>query len=173
MARPLRRLVQAAGYGKYGCHDAIGDKTDDDGDRHHDEGRDERGDDQHLLVQFAFVDVGDIAHRLCKTPGLFAYRRHVRKQFGEKFAAKLDELTPGSWQGPVESGYGVHLVLISERTEGRMPELAEVRDSVSREWVNTRRLKANEKYFQDLLKHYAVTVEPPDPAAAKRWPRLE
>src|ERR1700730_11696647 len=92
----------------------------------------------------------------------------IRKQFGEKFAAKLDELTPGSWQGPVESGYGLHLVLISERTEGRMPELAEERVRVRRGWVNARRLEANEKYFQDLLKHYAVTVESPDPAAAKR-----
>ena len=43
----------------------------------------------------------------------------VAKQFGEKFAAKLSELSPGQWQGPVESGYGVHLVLVSERTEGR------------------------------------------------------
>ncbi len=40
----------------------------------------------------------------------------IAKQFGEEFAAKLGELPPGQWQGPVESGYGVHLVLISERT---------------------------------------------------------
>jgi hypothetical protein len=86
----------------------------------------------------------------------------VTKQFGDKFAAKLGALTPGSWQGPVESGYGVHLVLVDERTDGRMPELAEVRESVSREWANARRLEANEKYFQDVLKHYAVTVERPD-----------
>ena len=52
----------------------------------------------------------------------------VAKQFGEKFAAKLSELSRGHWQGPVESGYGVHLVLVSERTEGRVPALAEVRD---------------------------------------------
>jgi len=41
----------------------------------------------------------------------------VVKQFGEKFAAKLGELSPGQWHGPVESGYGVHLVWITERTE--------------------------------------------------------
>ena len=45
----------------------------------------------------------------------------VAKQFGEKFAAKLSELSRGHWQGPVESGYGVHLVLVSERTE-RAPD---------------------------------------------------
>jgi parvulin-like peptidyl-prolyl cis-trans isomerase-like protein len=86
----------------------------------------------------------------------------VVKQFGDAFAAKLGELSPGQWQGPVESGFGVHLVWVSDRTEGRVPALAEVRDVVRREWVNARRLKTNEKFYQDLLKHYAVTVERPE-----------
>lgn len=83
----------------------------------------------------------------------------VAKLFGEQFAAKLGELVPGQWQGPVESGYGVHLVLVSERSEGRLPALADVRDSVRREWDNARRLEANEKFYQELLKRYTVTIE--------------
>jgi hypothetical protein len=89
------------------------------------------------------------------------------KQFGEKFAAKLGELSPKQWQGPVESGYGVHLVWISERTEGRVPPLAEVRDAVRREWSNTRRSEANEKFYQELLKRYVVTIERAEPLEAK------
>ena len=85
----------------------------------------------------------------------------VAKQFGEKFAAKLGELAPGQWQGPVESGYGVHLVLVSERTEGRLPALAEVRDAVRREWANARRLEANEKLYEAMLTRYVVTIERP------------
>lgn len=86
----------------------------------------------------------------------------VAKQFGEKFAAKLSRLAPGQWQGPVESGYGIHLVLVSERTEGRLPELAEVRASVRQEWANAQRLEANEKFYQNLLKRYTVTIERPE-----------
>jgi hypothetical protein len=92
----------------------------------------------------------------------------VVKQFGEKFAAKLGELPPGQWNGPIESGYGVHLVRISERTEGRMLELAEVRDAVRREWANGRRLEANDKCYQELLKHYVVTIERPMVAEEKQ-----
>jgi hypothetical protein len=95
------------------------------------------------------------------------------KQFGEKFAAKLGELSPGQWQGPVESGYGVHLVWVSERTEGRVPALAEVRDAVRREWANTRRSEANEKFYQELLKHYVVTIERPKPTEEKRIAEAE
>ena len=47
-----------------------------------------------------------------------------------------------------------------------MPELAEVRDAVRREWTNARRLESNEKFFQSLLKHYEVVVEKIDPAKA-------
>jgi hypothetical protein len=87
------------------------------------------------------------------------------KQFGGKFELALARLAPGPWQGPVESGYGVHLVQVTARTEGRTPALAEVRDAVRRERDNARRMGANEKFFQELLKRYVVTVEEPKPAA--------
>ncbi len=93
-----------------------------------------------------------------------ASTREIASQFGEKFAAKLPGLVPGKWQGPIESGYGVHLVLVSERTEGRLPALAEVREAVEREWDNARRLEMNEKFYEELLKRYKVTVEGLEPA---------
>jgi len=96
---------------------------------------------------------------------LLAYRftnesaSEVASQFGKEFAAGLSELTPGRWQGPVRSGYGVHLVLLMERTEARLPELAEIRDLVRRDWQNAQRLEANEKFYQELLKRYTVIIE--------------
>ena len=83
----------------------------------------------------------------------------VARQFGDEFAAKLGGLPPGRWQGPVESAFGVHLVFVSERTEGRLPALADVRDAVRREWDDARRQEANERFYQELLKHYTVTIE--------------
>jgi len=87
----------------------------------------------------------------------------VAKQFGEPFARELARLQPGRWHGPVESGYGVHLVFVSQRTEGRLPALAEVREAVRREWDNARRLAANEAFYQELLARYTVTVESGEP----------
>jgi hypothetical protein len=81
------------------------------------------------------------------------------KQFGKSFATELGKLATGQWQGPIESGYGVHLVLVSERTEGRLPVLAEVRDAVRREWDNARRMEANDQFYQALLNRYTVTIE--------------
>ncbi len=104
-----------------------------------------------------------LEHSFTAAPG-----SEVAKQFGEKFATRLAELPTGQWQGPVESGYGLHLVLISERTKGRLPALAEVRDAVRREWSNARRLEANEKFYQELQKRYIVTIENPEPVAGQK-----
>jgi hypothetical protein len=88
----------------------------------------------------------------------------VVKQFGEQFAATLGEMRAGQWEGPIESGFGVHLVLMTERTDGSMPALEDVRAAVRREWSNARRLEANEKFYRTLLKRYTVTIELPQAA---------
>lgn len=87
----------------------------------------------------------------------------VAKDFGDKFAAALQDLPAGKWQGPIESGYGVHLVFVSKRTEGRIPKLDEVRAAVRREWTDNYRVEANEKFYEALLKGYFITFERPEP----------
>ena len=70
----------------------------------------------------------------------------------------------GQWQGPIPSGYGAHLVFVRGRSEGRLPELDEVRDAVRREWANAGPLEVGEKLYQQLLQKYTVSIERPQPA---------
>jgi hypothetical protein len=84
----------------------------------------------------------------------------IAKLFGERFATRLATFGPGRWHGPIESGYGAHLVFVSEITEGRMPALAEVRQAVLREWADARHRQANEKRYEAMLKGYVVIIEP-------------
>jgi hypothetical protein len=87
----------------------------------------------------------------------------ITRQFGDKFVAKLAELPIGQWQGTIESGFGVHLVYVSDRIEGRIPPLKEVRSAVRREWANAQRQKANEQFYSGLLERYTVIIESPQP----------
>jgi hypothetical protein len=84
----------------------------------------------------------------------------VKQVFGDQFASALAALPTSHWQGPVASGYGAHFVFLSQRTEGSLPALPEIRDQVRREWFNTRRNEATEKFYQALLKRYTVKIEP-------------
>jgi hypothetical protein len=92
----------------------------------------------------------------------------VARSFGKEFARKVVLLSPGSWSGPIPSGYGLHLVQVVERVEGRVPELAEVRGAVTREWEVAQRKERSEALFRKLLERYKVVVEPSGgPASTK------
>ena len=86
----------------------------------------------------------------------------VSAQFGSAFADALDAVAVGEWAGPLRSPYGLHLVLVTERSGGRQPALDEVRDRVRRELLAARRERMNHEYLEGLLEKYEVTIE---------WPR--
>jgi hypothetical protein len=90
-----------------------------------------------------------------------AAQSEVARLFGEAFAARVAELEPGRWAGPVQSGYGWHVVFVRARIDGHVPELALVRDAVQREWLAERRKTVVEATYQKLRERYDVVVERP------------
>jgi len=85
----------------------------------------------------------------------------LKGTFGEQFASAINALPVGSWQGPIDSGYGAHLVYITKHSDSHLPALAEVRDQARREYLNAKRREASDKFYQVLLSRYTVTIEPP------------
>src|SRR5262245_3626845 len=82
-------------------------------------------------------------------------------RFGSEFAGRVFELEPGGWQGPIDSAFGAHLVLVRERSPGREPALAEVREAVSRAWIAEARSRAREELYRELRARYDVEIELP------------
>jgi parvulin-like peptidyl-prolyl isomerase len=89
----------------------------------------------------------------------------VGRAFGAEFAAKVDGLVPGQWTGPVESPYGLHLVLVTERAAATRPALDDVRPAVERELQSERRRGQLEALYEKLLQKYTVQIEMPKAAA--------
>ncbi len=91
----------------------------------------------------------------------------VASHFGPEMAERVFALTPesGVWHGPYRSPYGLHLVTLSKRSQGRVPELAEVRgrvaDDARREVVRER----NDKAIQGIVDSYEVRRSYQQPAA--------
>jgi len=83
----------------------------------------------------------------------------VGRIFGDQFAAELSTLEPGKWIGPLKSGYGSHLVRIDRHRPSVVPELAQVRDAVRREWLNSQRASALDKFYQQRLQNYRVKID--------------
>jgi len=83
----------------------------------------------------------------------------VARTFGSDFAQALETLPVGSWQGPVRSAFGWHLVELTTREAGRKATLDEVHAAVERDWLQARTQAASEAFFQRLRAKYTVRIE--------------
>jgi hypothetical protein len=95
----------------------------------------------------------------------------VVRTFGEGFAKQLAAAAPRRWQGPISSSFGAHFIFINERTTGSLPPLDAVREAVQREWLNARRVEAEDKLYRTLRDRYQIVVEKPPKAAASEAKR--
>ncbi|TDJ46120.1 MAG: peptidyl-prolyl cis-trans isomerase [Gammaproteobacteria bacterium] len=85
----------------------------------------------------------------------------VARIFGKDFTRQLFQVAVGEWLGPIESGYGLHLVRVDARTDSRQPTLDQVRDKVRVEWIAEQQRKMNEQLYPELRKRYEITIEGP------------
>jgi parvulin-like peptidyl-prolyl isomerase len=92
--------------------------------------------------------------------------REVANTFGQDFADALIKTAPGQWSGPVESSFGLHLVLVRERTDGAAADLATVRPLVEREVLAERRKAEMQALYERLLAKYSVSIESPKAPSA-------
>jgi len=86
----------------------------------------------------------------------------IARDFGTGFAETIAELEPGTWQGPVESAYGMHLVMVDQIVAGYDPPLSGIRAAVEDGWREEHRREAIDDMYDRLKKKYTVIVEPPD-----------
>ena len=86
----------------------------------------------------------------------------LAKEFGPQFVVALEKLKPGSWQGPIESGYGWHLVYVDTVIPGRIPAFEEMEPDVKTAWLGEQKQQAWQKAYKDMREKYSVLL--PDPS---------
>ncbi len=96
------------------------------------------------LIQYSFSDETEF---------------NIERTFGPEFVAGLRQLEVGGWQGPIRSGFGLHLVNINNRVDGDIPQLGEVRVAVLRDWSAQNRKQTNEAFYEALRQRYKITFE--------------
>jgi peptidyl-prolyl cis-trans isomerase C len=88
------------------------------------------------------------------------------KEFGPNFALAVAKLSPGSWQGPVESGFGWHLVFIDTLIPGHVPAFEEVEADVKTAWLAEQKAKAWLKAYLEMRAKYTVLLPVPAESAS-------
>ena len=86
---------------------------------------------------------------------------YLGKEFGPRFALSVASLEPGSWQGPIESGFGWHLVFVDTVIPGRVPAFEEIEADVRTAWLGERKALAWEKSYKEMRDKYTVLLPAP------------
>ena len=90
----------------------------------------------------------------------------LAKEFGPAFARAIFRVQPGAWQGPVESGYGWHLVFVDSLIPSRAPDFAEIEPDVKTAWLADQKAQAWRKAYETMRAKYTVLLPaPPDGAS--------
>jgi hypothetical protein len=90
------------------------------------------------------------------------------KEFGPQFARAVATLPPASWQGPIESGFGWHLVFVDTVIPGRVPAFEEIEADVRTAWLSEQKALAWQKAYEDMRARYTVFLPaPPDRTSAQ------
>jgi peptidyl-prolyl cis-trans isomerase C len=82
----------------------------------------------------------------------------VAKTFGPPFAQALLLSTTRAWAGPIESGYGWHLVWIESIVPARVPAFEEVASEVATGWIEDQRAEIRARAFEAMRARYEVVL---------------
>jgi len=80
----------------------------------------------------------------------------IARDFGPEFAEAVMTLAPGSWQGPIESGYGWHLVFVDAVIPSRVPAFEEIEQEVKTAWLGAQKAEAWRNTYEELRAKYTV-----------------
>jgi peptidyl-prolyl cis-trans isomerase C len=85
--------------------------------------------------------------------------QEVARAFGRDFTEQLLKTESGRWQGPIRSGYGVHLVYIQQYDAASIYPFNEVRQRVKNDYLFELRQQRNEEVLEKLKLRYEITIE--------------
>lgn len=86
---------------------------------------------------------------------------YVESQLGTAFTSALMSLEPAPdrWQGPIESPFGYHVVMLTGHKAGYLPALDEVREQVKDDLLRDTREKYEQQAVDDLVQRFDVELE--------------
>jgi peptidyl-prolyl cis-trans isomerase C len=98
---------------------------------------------------------------------------YLGKEFGPQFAQAVQKLPSGSWQWPIESGFGWHLVFVDAVIPGRVPDFEEIESDVKTAWLAAQKAVAWDKAYKEMRAKYTVLLPAPpaDTNTASRSPK--
>ena len=85
-------------------------------------------------------------------------REEIARDYGEEFASAIESLEIGSWQGPIQSKFGWHLLKLLARDQGP-PAYEEVKGELPLLYLLARKKRAVAEFVEQASKRYHPTLD--------------
>lgn len=113
-----------------------------------------------IINESANLTFEDMKTKGDKLPFPFLYSNvnsfELNSQLGQVFSNKLENIELNKWVGPVSSGFGKHVVYITQKQEPFLPDLANIRDAVFRDYQYDMQKEVNQVIFNNLKNNYTI-----------------
>ncbi len=85
--------------------------------------------------------------------------KSMTKIFGVEFVKSIFALPVHTWQGPIKTKHGIHLVYVHSKIEAKVPELSEIKDNVAIAWREEKMAEVNKVFYKELYKNYDIIID--------------
>ena len=85
--------------------------------------------------------------------------KDLDRTFGNGFGQAVVALEPGQWAGPVESGYGLHLVKVLRRVDSAIPDWRDVRRKLVTDVQLEARKAAEDQLYAEIAPRYQIIYD--------------
>lgn len=126
---------------------------------------DRRGANTHADAEAAFAQLsGRAIDAAAATGDPFMFQSYygdrsievVAKEFGPSFARAVADVVPGAWAGPIESGYGWHVVFVDAWTPERIPDFEEIEAQIRTAWIEDKREQTRLRLYETMRARYEI-----------------
>ncbi len=88
-------------------------------------------------------------------------RDFIRNNFDDEFANWIDSIDPkdGLWQGPIESSFGFHVVMLSNRFPAEVPSFEDIRGRVEEDFYIESQYNLRREAENNLIEKYQLVID--------------
>lgn len=123
------------------------------------ETRDEAAIESALTKLRTGTDPDQVGQRTMMPPGMrLSSREAIDGTFGTGVFDVLADAPEGEWSGPVRSGFGLHLIRVTERQDAELPEFETVRENVLRDWLQGEAQRFEAEAYQRMRDRYEIEI---------------
>ena len=77
--------------------------------------------------------------------------------FGDGFFELVSKQSSGDWYGPVRSGFGVHIVRVTDQMASIIPEFEAVRSQLETDYATSMASRLSQNLFDEMRKRYEIS----------------